>query len=79
MSKQAGLWILSPGAACCAPVVRQPLGATDAAELSRMFKALADPIRLRLLSLIASHEGGEACVCDLIGPFDVSSRPSPTT
>ncbi|MFJ5831404.1 ArsR/SmtB family transcription factor [Streptomyces sp. NPDC093089] len=33
---------------------------------------MSDPIRLRLLSLIASHEGGEACVCDLIGPFDVS-------
>jgi ArsR family transcriptional regulator len=37
-----------------------------------MFKALADPVRLRLLPLIASHEGGEACVCDLTGPFDVS-------
>lgn len=60
------------GAACCAPVVRGPLGEQDAAELSRMFKALSDPIRLRLLSLIASHAGGEACVCDLIGPFDVS-------
>lgn len=59
-------------AACCVPMVREPLGEADAAELSRMFKALSDPIRLRLLSLIASHEGGEACVCDLIGPFDVS-------
>lgn len=53
-------------------MVREPLGAEAAVELSRMFKALSDPIRLRLLSLIASHEGGEACVCDLIGPFDVS-------
>ena len=53
-------------------MVREPLGEEAAAELSRMFKALSDPIRLRLLSLIASHEGGEACVCDLIGPFDVS-------
>ncbi|MGV4889477.1 transcriptional regulator [Streptomyces sp. NWU49] len=53
-------------------MVRGPLGEQDAAELSRMFKALSDPIRLRLLSLIASHAGGEACVCDLIGPFDVS-------
>jgi ArsR family transcriptional regulator len=59
-------------AACCAPMVREPLGEEAAAELSRMFKALSDPIRLRLLSLIASHEGGEACVCDLIGSFDVS-------
>ncbi|WP_433406673.1 ArsR/SmtB family transcription factor [Streptomyces sp. CA-146814] len=53
-------------------MVREPLGEEAAAELSRMFKALSDPIRLRLLSLIASHEGGEACVCDLVDPFDVS-------
>ncbi|MET8983224.1 metalloregulator ArsR/SmtB family transcription factor [Streptomyces sp. NPDC004539] len=58
--------------ACCPPMVRAPLGEESAAELSRMFKALADPVRLRLLSMIASHEGGEACVCDLTGPFDVS-------
>ncbi|WP_042405433.1 ArsR/SmtB family transcription factor [Streptacidiphilus carbonis] len=59
-------------ALCCSPMVREPLGEDAAAELARMFKALADPVRLRLLSLIASHEGGEACVCDLTGPFDVS-------
>ncbi|WP_414635814.1 ArsR/SmtB family transcription factor [Amycolatopsis sp.] len=53
-------------------MVREPLGEDAAVELSRMFKALSDPVRLRLLSLIASHEGGEACVCELIGPFDVS-------
>ncbi|NUW43816.1 helix-turn-helix transcriptional regulator [Nonomuraea rhodomycinica] len=53
-------------------MAREPLGEDDAAELARMFKALSDPVRLRLLSLIASHEGGEACVCDLTGPFDVS-------
>jgi ArsR family transcriptional regulator len=72
MSKQADLPVLGQGEACCAPMVREPLGEVDAAELSRMFKALSDPVRLRLLSLIASHEGGEACVCDLTGPFDVS-------
>ncbi|MFH7594791.1 metalloregulator ArsR/SmtB family transcription factor [Streptomyces racemochromogenes] len=74
MSKQAGLPVLGQDeeTACCAPMVREPLGEEAAAELSRMFKALSDPIRLRLLSLIASHEGGEACVCDLTGPFDVS-------
>ncbi|QXJ19712.1 helix-turn-helix transcriptional regulator [Actinomadura graeca] len=73
MSKQGGLPVLGQDeAACCAPMVREPLGEADAAELAKMFKALADPVRLRLLSLIASHEGGEACVCDLIGPFDVS-------
>ncbi|MEU6620304.1 metalloregulator ArsR/SmtB family transcription factor [Streptomyces litmocidini] len=77
MSKQAGLLPLvgqgdDETAACCAPMVREPLGEESAVELSRMFKALGDPVRLRLLSLIASHEGGEACVCDLTGPFDVS-------
>jgi ArsR family transcriptional regulator, arsenate/arsenite/antimonite-responsive transcriptional repressor len=58
--------------ACCAPMVSEPLGENAAVEMARTFKALSDPVRLRLLSLIASHEGGEACVCDLIGPFDVS-------
>ncbi len=74
MSKQAGLPlpVLGQDEVCCTPMVREPLGEESAAELSRMFKALSDPIRLRLLSLIASHEGGEACVCDLTGPFDVS-------
>lgn len=64
--------MLGQASVCCAPMVREPLGEEAAAELSRMFKALSDPVRLRLLSLIASHEGGEACVCDLTGPFDVS-------
>jgi ArsR family transcriptional regulator, arsenate/arsenite/antimonite-responsive transcriptional repressor len=72
MSKQAGLPLLTEDAGCCAPMVREPLGEEDAGELARMFKALSDPVRLRLLSLIASHAGGQACVCELIGPFDVS-------
>ena len=59
-------------AACCSPMVREPLGEAAAVDLAKMFKALSDPVRLRLLSLIASYEGGEACVCDLTGPFDVS-------
>jgi ArsR family transcriptional regulator len=45
--------------------VREPLSAPAAAELAATLKALADPVRLRLLSVIASHSGGEACVCDL--------------
>jgi ArsR family transcriptional regulator len=57
---------------CCAPLARQPLNEESAADLARVFKALSDPVRLRLLSLIASHAGGEACVCDLTGTFDVS-------
>ncbi|WP_345695157.1 metalloregulator ArsR/SmtB family transcription factor [Kitasatospora terrestris] len=59
-------------AACCSPMVREPLGEEAAVDLAKMFKALGDPVRLRLLSLIASYDGGEACVCDLTGPFDVS-------
>ena len=59
-------------ALCCTPMVREPLGEEDAVDLARMFKALADPVRLRLLSLIASFQGGQACVCDLMGPFDVT-------
>ena len=44
----------------------------QAADLATMFKALGDPVRLRLLSLIASHPGGEACVCEISATFDVS-------
>lgn len=57
---------------CCAPLVREPLGAEDAAAFARTLKAIADPARLRLLSLIAAHEGGEACVCDLTEPLALS-------
>ncbi|WP_433358727.1 metalloregulator ArsR/SmtB family transcription factor [Streptosporangium sp. CA-115845] len=57
---------------CCAPIAREPLGESDAAELAVMLKAVADPVRLRLLSMIGSHAGGEACVCDLTPAFDLS-------
>ncbi len=52
--------------------MRQPLTDDRAADLARMFKALGDPVRLRMLSLVASHAGGEACVCDISGSFDLS-------
>jgi ArsR family transcriptional regulator, arsenate/arsenite/antimonite-responsive transcriptional repressor len=58
--------------ACCTPVVGSVLGAEDAARLASMFKALGDPTRVRLLSLIAAHEGGEACICDLTEPVGLS-------
>lgn len=44
----------------------------QAESVTQLLKALADPVRLRLMSLVASHEGGEACVCDLTGAFDLS-------
>ena len=57
---------------CCSPLVREPLTEDWAGDLARMFKALGDPVRLRLLSLVASHAGGEACVCDISETFDLS-------
>jgi ArsR family transcriptional regulator len=57
---------------CCAPVTGNALSEAQAAALARVFKALADPVRLRLLSMIAGAEGGEACVCELTVGFDVS-------
>lgn len=55
-----------------APLVREPLTVRDAAELASRFKALADPVRLQLLSSVASHAGGEACVCDISVGIEVS-------
>lgn len=54
------------------PLTREPLSAESAIELAAAFKALSDPVRLRLLSLVASHSGGEACVCDLSAGFELS-------
>jgi ArsR family transcriptional regulator, arsenate/arsenite/antimonite-responsive transcriptional repressor len=59
-------------AACCAPVTGGALGARAAERLAHVFKALGDPTRLRLLSLIAAAEGGEACICDLTRPVALS-------
>lgn len=57
---------------CCAPLRREPLSAAAATELARTLKAIADPARLRLLSMVAAHDGGEACVCDLTEPLGLS-------
>ena len=58
--------------ACCSPLSREPLSQAQAEQIAPLLKALADPVRLRLMSLVASHEGGEACVCDLNDAFDLS-------
>jgi ArsR family transcriptional regulator len=55
-----------------APMVREPLSAEAAVDIAIKLKALADPVRLRLFSLVASHSGGEACVCDISSDIDVS-------
>ncbi len=57
---------------CCTPLVHEPLTRDWAGDLARMFKALGDPARLRLLSLVASHPGGEACVCEISPAFNLS-------
>lgn len=59
-------------ATCCAPLVREPLTPAAAEDLAHVLKALADPARLRLLSIVAASEGAEACVCDLIEPVGLS-------
>ncbi|GAB3254858.1 metalloregulator ArsR/SmtB family transcription factor [Nocardioides dilutus] len=58
--------------ASCVPLARDPISVEQAAAVVPMLKAVADPARLRLLSLVLSHEGGEACVCDLTPSFDLS-------
>jgi ArsR family transcriptional regulator, arsenate/arsenite/antimonite-responsive transcriptional repressor len=58
--------------ACCPPLSAQPLSAPQAEQIAPLLKALADPVRLRLMSLVASHAGGEVCVCDLTEAFDLS-------
>lgn len=58
--------------ACCSPLTREPLSQRQAEHVSPLLKALADPVRLRLLSLVASHADGEACVCDLNDAFNLS-------
>ena len=53
-------------------MTREPLSAGQAAQVSTLLKALADPVRLRLMSLVLSHVGREACVCDLTDAFELS-------
>jgi ArsR family transcriptional regulator len=55
-------------AACCSPLTREPISAEQAIDLARALKALADPTRLRLVSIVAAADGGEVCACDLTAP-----------
>jgi ArsR family transcriptional regulator len=56
----------------CSSLTRQPIGEAAAQSVAVVLKALADPARLRLLSMVASHKDGEACVCDLTEPLGLS-------
>jgi ArsR family transcriptional regulator len=66
MSNAKALPVLDENAVpCCPPLTERPLTAEEAERTAAMFKALGDPVRLRLFSAVASHESGEACVCDI--------------
>ncbi|KUO09267.1 ArsR/SmtB family transcription factor [Streptomyces sp. DSM 15324] len=72
MSKQE-LKVISGDAACCPGLAAAPLDENQAADLAKVFKALGDPVRLRLMSMIASRgQDGEVCVCELTPAFDLS-------
>lgn len=64
--------LAADGPACCTPLVCEPLSQDEAEQLAPLFKAVADPVRLRLLSLIACSSGGEVCVCDLTSAFELT-------
>ncbi|MEO6826748.1 MAG: metalloregulator ArsR/SmtB family transcription factor [Microbacteriaceae bacterium] len=56
-------------AACCSPITREAISAENADKVARILKAIADPARLKLISMVAAHEDAEACVCDLTEPL----------
>ena len=68
----ASLPLLTDVATCCAPLAREPLSEDQADDIARLLKALADPVRLRLMSIVLAQPDAEACVCDLTGAFDLS-------
>jgi ArsR family transcriptional regulator len=72
MSKSLALLDPAGTTACCPPLSAEPLSQAQAERVAPQLKALADPVRLRLMSLVASHPGGEACVCDLNDAFDLT-------
>ena len=61
-----------PLAGCCAPLAAPVLSAEAAAETAELFRALADPARVRIVNLLATNEGRPVCVCDLVEPLGLS-------
>ncbi|MFC0530506.1 ArsR/SmtB family transcription factor [Phytohabitans kaempferiae] len=73
MSKQERMLpVIASTSECCEPMVSEALSPQGAAELARAFKVLGDPVRLRVLSLIAARGGGEVCVCEITEAFDLT-------
>lgn len=63
---------IDTGTSCCVPRITSTISTEEAEKVARVFKALGDPTRVRLLSLIAAGDGGEACICDLTEPVGLS-------
>ena len=73
MSKQVSLLpVVESATACCTPIVAEALSPDGAADMARAFKVLGDPVRLRVLSLIAARTGAEVCVCEITDAFDLT-------
>ena len=72
MSRTELPMVTDAGLACCTPLTGTPMSAEQAEQVAPLLKALADPVRLRLVSLIAASAGREACVCDLNAAFDLT-------
>lgn len=72
MSKSRATLTPTQAVACCSPLLNEPLSVSQAKRIAPLLKALADPVRLRLLSIVASHADREACVCDLNDEFDLT-------
>lgn len=72
VSPPGGSLLVTDLAACCSPITGTVLDAGSAERLAGVLRALAEPTRLRLVSLIAAHEDAEACVCDLTDPVALS-------
>jgi ArsR family transcriptional regulator, arsenate/arsenite/antimonite-responsive transcriptional repressor len=72
MSNSQPLPLLPSALACCSPLSGEPMSEKQAETVAPLLRALGDPVRLRLMSMVLSHEGGEACVCDLTPAFDLS-------
>jgi ArsR family transcriptional regulator len=72
MTKASSTIDMSAVAQCCPSVLAAPLDAAEAAELAAGFSALSDPVRLRVLSILAASPDGEVCVCDFVDPLGKS-------
>lgn len=71
-TERDGSLLVADLASCCGPITDSVLDTAAAERLAGVLKALAEPTRLRLVSLIAGHDGAEACVCDLTAPVGLT-------